>query len=173
VGRFDLADIPPSPRGMPQIEVAFDIYADSILHVSAKDLSSGKEQKIRIEAQSGLKEEEIKRMVRDAEEHADEDKKRKEEAELANEADSLVFRAQKALDEYKDKVPAAIASEVSGKIDALKKAIESKDLGRIRTAKDDLEHSMHATHWRSNGKSGSSASRTRGWSKSRASCSCE
>jgi molecular chaperone DnaK len=142
VGRFDLADIPPSPRGMPQIEVAFDIDADGILHVSAKDLSSGKEQKIRIEAQSGLKEEEIKRMVRDAEEHADEDKKRKEEAELANEADSLVFRAQKALDEYKDKVPAAIASEVSGKIDALKKAIESKDLGRIRTAKDDLEHSM-------------------------------
>src|SRR3984957_13603088 len=95
VGRFDLTDIPPAPRGLPQIEVAFDIDADGILHVSAKDLSSGKEQKIRIEAQSGLNEEEIKRMLRDAEQHADEDRLRKEEVEIRNEADSLAFRAQK------------------------------------------------------------------------------
>ncbi|WP_042281275.1 molecular chaperone DnaK [Candidatus Protochlamydia sp. R18] len=142
IGRFDLADIPPSPRGTPQIEVAFDIDADGILHVSAKDLSSGKEQKIRIEAQSGLQEEEIKRMVRDAEEHAEEDKKRKEEVEIKNEADSLAFRAQKALDEYKDKVPQQIADDISNKIEAVKKALETTDIARIRSAKDELERQM-------------------------------
>lgn len=142
IGRFDLSDIPPSPRGMPQIEVAFDIDADGILHVSAKDLASGKEQKIRIEASSGLQEEEIKRMVRDAELHADEDKKRKEEAETRNEADSAVFRAEKALNEYKDKVPANIASEVSSKIEALKSAISSNDLSKMKSAREDLEKSM-------------------------------
>lgn len=142
IGRFDLSDIPPSPRGMPQIEVAFDIDADGILHVSAKDLSSGKEQKIRIEAQSGLQEEEIKRMIRDAELHADEDKKRKEEVEARNEADTLVFRAQKSLDEYKDKVPANISEEVQAKIDALKKALEGQDIPSIHSAKEALEKSM-------------------------------
>lgn len=142
IGRFDLSDIPPSPRGMPQIEVAFDIDADGILHVSAKDLSSGKEQKIRIEAQSGLQEEEIKRMIRDAELHADEDKKRKEEIEQRNEADSTAFRAEKALNEYKDKVPKEVADEVAGKIDAVKKALEGQDYARIKAAKEDLERSM-------------------------------
>ena len=142
IGRFDLSDIPPAPRGMPQIEVSFDIDADGILHVSAKDLSSGKEQKIRIEAQSGLQEEEIKRMVRDAELHADEDKKRKEEVETRNEAEALVFRAEKALNEYKDKIPEQIVTEVSSKIDAVKKALESQDTGRIRAAKEELERSM-------------------------------
>lgn len=142
IGRFDLTDIPPAPRGMPQIEVSFDLDADGILHVSAKDLASGKEQKIRIEAQSGLQEEEIKRMVRDAELHAEEDKKRKDEVEVRNEADTLAFRAQKALDEYKDKVPQQVASEVSGKIEAVKKALEGQDIARIRSAKEDLERSM-------------------------------
>jgi molecular chaperone DnaK len=142
IGRFDLTDIPPAPRGMPQIEVSFDIDADGILHVSAKDLSSGKEQKIRIEAQSGLQEEEIKRMIRDAELHAEEDKKRKEEVETRNEADALVFRAEKALNEYKDKIPQHVTSEVSGKIDAVKKALESQDIARIRAAKTELERSM-------------------------------
>lgn len=142
IGRFDLADIPPSPRGTPQIEVAFDIDADGILHVSAKDLSSGKEQKIRIEAQSGLQEEEIKRMVRDAELHAEEDKKKKEEVEQRNEADSLAFRAQKALDEYKDKIPQEIVKDVSSKIEAVKKALEGQDIGRIRTAKEELDRAM-------------------------------
>jgi molecular chaperone DnaK len=142
IGRFDLTDIPPSPRGTPQIEVAFDIDADGILHVSAKDLSSGKEQKIRIEAQSGLQEDEIKRMIRDAEMHADEDKKKKDEVELRNDADGQAFRAEKALNEYKDKIPKEVADEVAGKIDAVKKALESQDLGRIRTAKEELEKSM-------------------------------
>lgn len=142
IGRFDLADIPPAPRGMPQIEVAFDIDADGILHVSAKDLSSGKEQKIRIEAQSGLQESDIQKMLKDAELHAEEDKKRKEAAEIRNEADSQVFRASKALDEYKDKIPQEVAAEVQGKIDAVKKALEGTDNARIRSAKEDLEKSM-------------------------------
>lgn len=142
IGRFDLTDIPPAPRGMPQIEVAFDIDADGILHVSAKDVASGKEQKIRIEAQSGLQEEEIKRMVKDAELHADEDRKRKEEAEVRNEADSLVFRATKALDEYKDKVPQNIADDIRSKIEDVKKAIESNNIDRMKTAKQELERHM-------------------------------
>lgn len=142
VGRFDLTDIPPSPRGTPQIEVAFDIDADGILHVSAKDLASGKEQKIRIEAQSGLKEEDIKRMLRDAEEHADEDKKRREEVETRNEAESLAFRAKKSLDEYKDKLPKDIVDDVQSKIDAVNKAVESNDTARIRAAKSELESHM-------------------------------
>ena len=144
IGRFDLTDIPPAPRGMPQIEVAFDIDADGILHVSAKDTSSGKEQKIRIEASSGLKEDDIKRMLKDAELHADEDKKRKEEVEVQNEADALVFRASKALTEYKDKLPQDVVSDVESKIDGVKKALESKDISRIRAAKQELEtHMQH------------------------------
>ncbi len=144
VGRFDLTDIPPAPRGMPQIEVAFDIDADGILHVSAKDYPAGKEQKIRIEAQSGLQEEDIKRMVKDAELHAEEDKKRKEEVEMRNEADSLSFRAEKALNEYRDKLPKDVVYDVQSKIDAVKKAMESKDSARIRAAKQELEaHMQH------------------------------
>lgn len=142
IGRFDLSDIPPAARGTPQIEVAFDIDADGILHVSAKDLSSGKEQKIKIEAQSGLKEDEIKRMIRDAEMHEAEDKKRKEDVEQRNEADGTVFRAQKALDQYKEKIPQATAEEVQAKIDAAKKALEGSDLEEIKKTKADLEKSM-------------------------------
>jgi molecular chaperone DnaK len=142
IGRFDLTDIPPAPRGLPQIEVAFDIDADGILHVSAKDLSSGKEQKIRIEAKSGLNEDDIKRMLKDAEMHADEDKRKKEEIDARNEADALVYRADKALKDYGDKVPKEVVSEIQGKIDGLKKAIESNDIGRIKSARQDLETSM-------------------------------
>jgi chaperone protein DnaK len=144
VGRFDLTDIPPSPRGMPQIEVAFDIDADGILHVSAKDKASGKEQKIRIEAQSGLNEDDVKRMLKDAELHAEEDKKRREEVEVRNEADALSFRATKALDEYKDKLPKDVVDDVQSKIDGVKKAMESNDIGRIKQAKHELEaHMQH------------------------------
>lgn len=142
IGRFDLSDIPPAPRGMPQIEVAFDIDADGILHVSAKDMSSGKEQKIRIEAQSGLREDDIKRMLKDAELHAEEDKKRKEEVETRNEAESLSFRASKALDEYKDKLPKDVVDDVQSKIDNVKKALEGSDISRIKTAKQELESHM-------------------------------
>jgi molecular chaperone DnaK len=142
IGRFDLTDIPPAPRGSPQIEVAFDIDADGILHVSAKDLSSGKEQKIRIEAQSGLKEEEIKRMLRDAELHAEEDKKRKEEIDIFNEADSLVFRAEKALKDYSDKLPKNIVDDVQSKINDVKKALEVKNTEQIKAATQELNSHM-------------------------------
>ncbi len=142
IGRFDLTDIPPAARGMPQIEVAFDIDADGILHVSAKDLQTGKEQKIRIEAKSGLTEAEIKRMLQDAEEHAEEDKQRKAEVETRNEADALAFRAQKALTDYKDKVPASLASDIQSRIDAVKKALEGTDLDRIKQASDELNTYM-------------------------------
>jgi molecular chaperone DnaK len=142
VGRFDLTDIPPSPRGLPQIEVAFDIDADGILHVSARDLNTGKEQKIRIEASSGLSEADIKRMLNDAEAHAEEDKKRKEEIEVINEADAVVFRAEKALKEYGEKVPKEVTSAIQSKIDVLKKAIEAKDVERTRHARQELETEM-------------------------------
>lgn len=144
IGRFDLSDIPPAPRGMPQIEVSFDIDADGILHVSAKDIASGKEQKIRVDARSGLSQEEIQAKIKDAELHAEEDKKRKEEIEVHNEADALAFRAGKSLEEYKDKLPQDVVSDVQSKIDAVKKALESKDIGRIKTAKQELEtHMQH------------------------------
>lgn len=142
IGRFDLTDIPPAPRGMPQIEVAFDIDADGILHVSAKDIQTGKEQKIRIEAKSGLTESEIKRMLKDAEEHAEEDKQRKAEVETRNEADALAFRAQKALTDYKDKIPANLASEIQSRIDAVKKALEGTDTDSIKRATDELNTYM-------------------------------
>jgi molecular chaperone DnaK len=142
IGRFDLSDIPPSPRGFPQIEVAFDVDADGILHVHAKDLASGKEQKIRIQAKSGLDESEIQRVVRDAEAHAAEDKKRKQVVEMHNEADAVVFRAEKALREYKEQIPADVASDVQQKIDAVKKALESNDDIKIATAKRELEEHM-------------------------------
>ncbi len=142
IGRFDLTDIPPSPRGMPQIEVAFDIDADGILHVSAKDLATNKEQKIRIQARSGLSEDEVKSMIKDAELHAEEDKKRKAEVDVHNEADASVFRAEKALRDYKDKVPEEIAKDVQAKVDAVKAALESKDSERIKAAKNELDQHM-------------------------------
>lgn len=144
IGRFDLTDIPPAPRGTPQIEVSFDIDADGILHVSAKDMASGKEQKIRIEATSGLSESDIKKAIRDAEEHSEEDRKRREEVEVRNDADTLAFRAKKALDEYKDKVPADVVSDVQSKIDAVKKALEGQNIDAIKKAKQELEtHMQH------------------------------
>lgn len=142
IGRFDLADIPPAPRGTPQIEVAFDVDADGILHVSAKDLSSGKEQKIRIQASSGLNEVEIQRMIKDAEAHSQEDKKKKEEIDIKNEADAILFRAEKALREYKEQIPQEVASDVQQRVDSLKKALEKGDIAGIKAAKGELESHM-------------------------------
>ncbi|MFC2049134.1 molecular chaperone DnaK [Chlamydiota bacterium] len=142
IGRFDLSDIPPAPRGMPQIEVAFDIDANGILHVSAKDSASGKEQKIRIEAQSGLRDDEIQRMVKDAELHKEEDRKLKEEVEVKNEADALVFRSEKALKDYKDKIPSDVASSIQQKIDAAKEALKAGNIDRIRSTRNDLDQEI-------------------------------
>lgn len=142
IGRFDLTDIPPAPRGMPQIEVAFDIDADGILHVSAKDKQSGKEQKIRIEAKSGLTDAEIQKKIKEAELHAAEDKERKEAIEVRNEADALAFRAQKALQEYKDKLPGQIVSDIQSRIDDVKKALEGQDNALIKAKSTELQEHM-------------------------------
>lgn len=142
IGRFDLTDIPPAPRGTPQIEVAFDVDANGILHVSAKDLSSGKEQKIRIEAASGLKDDDIDRMVKEAELHKEEDRKRKEQVDLKNEADTLAFQAEKSLKEYKDKIPAEVANDVQSKIDAVREALKGDNMDKIRQTKDELNTHM-------------------------------
>lgn len=142
VGRFDLTEIPPAPRGTPQIEVCFDISADGILHVSAKDLGTGKEQKIRIDSKSGLDEQQIDQMIKDAELHADEDKKRKEEVDVRNEADATIFRAEKALKDYRDQLPEGVTKTVQEKIDSLKKAIESGDSTLIQSATKELSTQM-------------------------------
>lgn len=142
IGRFDLTDIPPAPRGVPQIEVCFDIDADGILHVSAKDKQSGKEQKIKIEAKSGLSDAEIQRKVKEAELHAAEDKLRKEGVEVRNEADMLIFRAQKSLNEYKDKLPGNITSDIQSRIDALKQALEGQDATLIKAKTAELQEHM-------------------------------
>lgn len=142
IGRFDLTDIPPAPRGTPQIEVAFNVDADGILHVSAKDKQSGKEQKIRIEAKSGLSDAEIQQKIKEAELHADEDKARKEEIEVKNEADALIFRAEKSLTEYKDKLPENLTKEIQTHIDSLKTAVASGDTAQIKAKTADLQLHM-------------------------------
>lgn len=142
IGRFDLSDIPPAPRGTPQIEVCFDIDADGILHVSAKDKQSGKEQKIKIEAKSGLSDAEIQKKIKEAELHAAEDKLRKEAVETRNEADSLIFRAQKSINDYKDKLPADVITDVQSHIDALKKALEGQDDALIKAKSNELQQHM-------------------------------
>ncbi|MBS0621383.1 MAG: molecular chaperone DnaK [Verrucomicrobia bacterium] len=142
IGRFDLTDIPPAPRGTPQIEVAFDIDADGILHVSAKDKASGKEQKIRIEASSGLSESEIQKAVRDAEAHREEDEKRTQGVLARNEADSLIFRAEKSLAEFKDRLPSSLVTDIETQIDAAKKALEGEDVEKIKSATATLSGHM-------------------------------
>jgi molecular chaperone DnaK len=139
IGRFDLTNIPPAPRGLPQIEVTFDLDANGILHVSAKDLGTGKEQKIRIESSSGLSEVEIEKMVKDAELHSEEDKKKKEEISIKNEADALVYSAEKSLSEYGDKVSAEDKVKIEDAISDLKKAIESGEIEAIKQKKEALE----------------------------------
>ena len=142
IGNFDLTDIPPSPRGTPQIEVAFDIDADGILHVSAKDKASGKEQKIKIEASSGLSEDEINKAVNDAEAHKEADQKSREKIDLKNEADALVFRAEKSLTDYADKIPADVKKAIEEKIEATKEALKTEDSDKIKAAKDELNQTI-------------------------------
>ncbi|MGI6639423.1 MAG: molecular chaperone DnaK [Desulfobulbus sp.] len=143
IGRFELADIPPAPRGVPQIEVTFDLDANGILSVSAKDLGTGKEQSIRITASSGLSEEEIERMKKDAELHADEDKKRKELVEARNSADSMIHMTTKSLQELGDKVDAATKSNVEQEIEKVKKAVEGEDVDAIKSATESLTQASH------------------------------
>ena len=143
LGRFHLDGIPPAPRGIPKVEVTFDIDANGILHVSAKDLGTGKQQAITITGHSGLDEKEINRMVKDAESNAAEDKKRRETIDARNHADQLVYSLEKLLRENKEKIPAEEAERVQKEIDNTKKAIESDDVDRIRKATEDLSNASH------------------------------
>ncbi len=136
LGMFDLTGIAPSPRGIPQIEVAFDIDANGIVSVSAKDLGTGKQQSVQITGGSALNKDDIEKMVRDAEEYAEEDRRRREEAEVRNQADTLVYSTEKFLAENDEKVPADVKAEVKDAIADLKKAIEGNDLETIKAASE-------------------------------------
>jgi len=139
LGRFQLTEIPPAPRGMPQIEVAFDIDANGILHVSAKDLGTGKQQSIEIKSSSGLSDEEIKKMTRDAEAHAEEDKKRRQVIDLKNQADQLVYSTEKTLKEHGAKVSSETRGKIENAVNNLKEAIKGEDGSAIRKAIDNLQ----------------------------------
>lgn len=143
LGRFDLVGIPPAPRGVPQIEVVFDIDANGILHVSAKDLGTGKEQKIRIESSSGLSEDEINKMVKEAQEHSEEDKKKKEIIEVKNQADTLVYTVEKTIKEHGDKVPADEKSKAEAALKNLQEKIKSDDINAIKSAMEELTKASH------------------------------
>ena len=143
IGNFELVGIPPAPRGVPQIEVTFDIDANGILHVSAKDLGTGKEQSIQITASSGLSEDEINRMVQDAESHANEDKQKRELIEARNQADGLAYTTEKSLTEHGEKLDSATKQQIQDALDALKKAIEGDDPEEIKTKSEALAQASH------------------------------
>jgi molecular chaperone DnaK len=139
LGRFRLEGIAPAPRGVPQIEVTFDIDANGILHVTARDKATGKEQKVTITASSGLSKDEVEQMVREAEQHAQEDRQRREEIETRNRADSLAYQAERALQDAGEKISASLRSEVEERIKAVRDALAGSDLTRVRSATDELE----------------------------------
>ncbi|QTA78611.1 Chaperone Hsp70 family [Desulfonema limicola] len=143
LGRFDLADIPPAPRGVPQIEVTFDIDANGIVSVSAKDMATGKEQSIKITASSGLSQEEIDKLVKEAELHAEDDKKKKELVEARNHADSLIYQTEKSLKDLGDKVDAGTKGTVETKISELKKVMEGDNTEEIKRVSEELTQSSH------------------------------
>ncbi|HEX9693146.1 MAG TPA: molecular chaperone DnaK [Gemmatimonadales bacterium] len=144
IGRFQLTGIPPAPRGMPQVEVTFDIDANGILHVSAKDKTTGKEQKIRIEASSGLSDAEIDRMVTEAEQHAAEDQARREEIDTRNRLDAMVYDVEKNMKEWEDRLDESHRSALTTALDAAKEALRSGDKARIRTASEGLQQAYSA-----------------------------
>src|ERR1700726_3940055 len=141
-GKFHLDGIAPAPRGVPQVEVTFDIDANGILNVRAKDLGTGKEQKVTITASTTLNKDEVSKMVRDAETHAEEDRKHREEVEARNQADSLVYQAEKQLQDNGDKIDAAVRSEVESKIEPVKQAIKDNDVERMRSTSQELATAM-------------------------------
>ncbi|MFP4378212.1 MAG: molecular chaperone DnaK [Spirochaetales bacterium] len=143
LGKFELVGLPPAPRGVPQIEVAFDIDANGIVHVSAKDLGTGKEQKIRIESSSGLSEQDIDKMVRDAEKNAETDKKQRAAAEARNEGDQLAYQIEKMLSEHGDKISESDRANVQSKIEALRGVLDSSDADTIRAKMEELNQASH------------------------------
>jgi molecular chaperone DnaK len=142
IGRFMLDGIMPAPRGVPQIEVKFDIDANGILNVSAQDKGTGREQKITITASSGLSSDEIDRMVKEAELHADEDTRKREDVETKNHADNLAYQTEKTLREAGDRVPPDLRSEAEGKVAAVRSAVQSGDTGQVKQAMEELEAVM-------------------------------
>jgi len=144
LGRFELTGIPPAPRGVPQIEVTFDIDANGIVHVSAKDLGTGKEQSIRITASSGLSKEEIDKMIKEAELHRDEDAKKKELIEVRNHLDGLVYSVEKTLKDSGDKIESADKMAAEEKISEAKKALEGDDIDSIKRITEELEKLSHS-----------------------------
>jgi len=142
IGKFQLTGIPPAPRGMPQVEVTFDIDANGILHVSAKDKATGKEQKIRIEASSGLSDTDIDKMVKDAERNAEEDKRRREEIDTRNRLDSMTYQVEKDAKEWGDKVPAELKTRLDGAVERARRALKGDDLSEIRAAQDELQRAF-------------------------------
>ncbi|MBO6305106.1 MAG: molecular chaperone DnaK [Selenomonadaceae bacterium] len=143
LGRFELSDIPPAPRGVPRIEVTFDIDENGIVKVSAKDLGTGKEQKITIQSGSGMSKEDIDRMVKEAEAHAAEDKKQKESIEVKNQADSLIYQAEKAIKDFGDKADSAKVAEVNSAIDKLKEAVKGDNIEDIKKATEALQKPLY------------------------------
>jgi len=143
LGRFQLVGIPAAPRGMPQIEVTFDIDANGIVSVSAKDMGTGKEQSIKITASSGLSEEEIDSLIKDAEMHADEDKKKRELIDARNMADSMIYTTEKTIKEAGDKVDEATKGNIDQAIENLKKAMEAEDTEEIKRLTDELTQASH------------------------------
>jgi molecular chaperone DnaK len=143
LGQFDLTGIAPAPRGMPQVEVTFDIDANGIMHVSAKDKGTGREQRIEIKSDSGLSKEEIERMIRDAEAHASEDHKRREQVDARNELDSMIYRVEKTLTEAGDAADEDLKSEVKAAVEKARPALDLEEVEAIRAAKDELEKSAH------------------------------
>lgn len=143
LGRFNLVGIPPAPRGVPQVEVTFDIDANGIVNVSAKDLGTGREQKITISASSGLNKDDVDKMVKEAASHADEDRKKKEEIEVRNRADSMIYNTEKLLKENREKLPEAEAKNIETEIEATKKAVESGDRSEIEKKLDELTKASH------------------------------
>jgi molecular chaperone DnaK len=144
LGRFQLVGLPPAPRGVPQIEVAFDIDANGIVNVSAKDVATGKEQKITIAGSSGLNKDDVDRMVKDAEAHAAEDKNRRELIDARNQADSLAYSVEKTINENRDRLPASDVSRIESAVAALRDAVKGESLDAIRRASDDLQKASHA-----------------------------
>jgi molecular chaperone DnaK len=144
IGKFNLSDIPPAPRGVPQIEVTFDIDANGILHVNAKDLGTGKEQKITITASSGLSKADIEKMRQDAEAHAEEDKQQREEVEARNEGDNAVYRSEKMLKENGDKISAADKEKIETAAKAVQDALKEKDIAAIRSSTEKLNEAWQA-----------------------------
>jgi molecular chaperone DnaK len=142
LGRFILDGIMPAPRGLPQIEVAFDIDANGILNVSAKDKATNREQKIQIQPSSGLSEDEIKRMVREAEQHSSEDARRREDAELLNRADNMAYQAEKMLRESGDQIPSNIKLDIENQAQTLRQAVERRDADAARPALESLNQAM-------------------------------